>query len=266
MNIEQLKDKLMSLYPDIPDFLLIFSGKTSKKVHGLYNPENKEIIIHNKNFTDDNHLIYASVHELAHHINHTVFGPIITSRSHTVKYQQIFHKLLTKAEESGIYVNPYKQNKEFELLAKRIKKNFLQQNGQLMKELGGLLKEANALCAKYELSFDDFVDRELNIHRSSAKTIMRIHEMDINPEIGFENMKLVSTIKDEEAREEAEEAFLKGESPDTVKGIVQEAAKEKENDTPLTKLQKEREKIEKTIKNLNNKLEMIDKMLTEIQD
>ncbi|HBD92900.1 MAG: hypothetical protein A2015_13585 [Spirochaetes bacterium GWF1_31_7] len=264
MNIEQVKEKLVSLYPQAPDFLLVFTGKMSKKVHGLYKPEEKEILIHNKNFTDDNQLIYAAIHEFAHHINHTMFGPIITARSHTSKYQQIFHKLLKKAEEANIYTNPYKKDKEFEILIKRIKKNFLQENGQLMKELGGLLKEAHLLCIKHDLSFEDFVDRELNIHRNTAKTIIRVHEMDITPEIGYENMKLVSSIKDEEARKEAEEAFMEGESPDTVKGIISDSAKEKETDDPITKLQKEKEKIEKTIKNLNEKLDVIEKMIHDI--
>ena len=53
MNVDQLKEKLLMLEPNAGDFLLVFSGKTSKKVHGLYKPETKEIIIHNKNFNED---------------------------------------------------------------------------------------------------------------------------------------------------------------------------------------------------------------------
>lgn len=262
MNIEQVKEKLMQLYPESPDFLLVFTGKTSKKVHGLYRPEEKEILIHNKNFSDDNMLIYTAIHEFAHHIHHTLFGPILTPRSHNTKYWQIFHSLLKKAESMNIYSNPYKKDKEFDLLTKRIKKNFVQENGQLMKELGSLLKEAALLCMKYNLSFEDYVDRELNIHRNTAKTIMKVSEMDVNPEIGYENMKIVSTIKDAEERAEVEKAFLGGESPDTVKGMIAESREEKQDD-PVIKLEKEKDKIEKTIKNLNNKLEMIDKMISE---
>ena len=48
MNQDQLKTKLDE-YTENKDFTVIFSGKTSKKVDGLYHPEKQEIIIHNKN-------------------------------------------------------------------------------------------------------------------------------------------------------------------------------------------------------------------------
>ncbi len=263
MDIEFLKSKLMTLDDDIEDFLLIFTGKESKKVNGLYKPENKEILIHNRNFKDPNGIIYTAIHELAHHIHHTKNGPLTTTRSHSSAYWEILHKLLKEAERTNFYINPYKNDKEFDRLTKKIKKNFLYSNGELMKELGAHLKEAYDLCLTNNLSFDDYVDRELNIHRNTARMLMKIFELDISPELGYENMKLVSQIKDETLRDEAETAFVNGESPDTVKGIITREKEKEEKKDPIERLIKEKSKIEKTISNLQSKLQNIEKMLSE---
>ena len=65
MNQDQVKEKLLQIDGEVADFSVVFSGKTSKKVDGLYHPEKQEIVIHNKNFEDDNALIYTAVHEFA---------------------------------------------------------------------------------------------------------------------------------------------------------------------------------------------------------
>ena len=67
MNQDQLADKLRTL-ADVPPFTLVFSGKKSKKVDGLYKPAEREILIHNKNMSGDSDLIYTAIHEFAHHI------------------------------------------------------------------------------------------------------------------------------------------------------------------------------------------------------
>ena len=71
MNQSQIKDLLLRLEEDVEEFSVIFSGKKSLKVDGLYKPESREIIIHNKNTEDQNAIFYTSVHEFAHHIHVT---------------------------------------------------------------------------------------------------------------------------------------------------------------------------------------------------
>ena len=71
MNQQQVVERLLELDNDVEDFIVTFTGKKSKKVDGLYKPGNKEIILHNKNFSDDNSLIYTAIHEFAHHIQFT---------------------------------------------------------------------------------------------------------------------------------------------------------------------------------------------------
>jgi hypothetical protein len=65
MNQDQVKAKLLAIEDAPLEFSLIYSGKKSNKVNGLYKPESREIIIHNRNFSDDNLLLYTAIHEYA---------------------------------------------------------------------------------------------------------------------------------------------------------------------------------------------------------
>ncbi len=53
MNQDQVKRALLSVRNAPEDFSVILSGKESRKVNGLYKPETREIILHNKNFAND---------------------------------------------------------------------------------------------------------------------------------------------------------------------------------------------------------------------
>ena len=99
---------------------------------------------------------------------------------------------------------------------------------------------------------------------------MRISELDLPAEVGFENMKMISSIKGSSAREEAVQALMEEESsPDSVRVQMKDSAmKEEERETlqdPKKKLQREKEKIEKTIKTLNEKLEKVEKMIEDLE-
>jgi hypothetical protein len=262
MNQDQVKEILLRLEPDAEEFSLIFSGKQSRKVNGLYRPENREIIIHNRNFSDDNDLIYTALHEFAHHIHFTRSPVPISNRSHTNEFWDLFHKLLARAEEASIYNNVFEESEDFKALTRRIKDEFLAQNGHLMKEFGKLLIEAEGLCKKNHARFEDYVDRVLGVHRNSAKVLMRMHTLNINPAIGFENMKTVASLKTEDLRRRAEEAFIQGKSPDMVRAQFAKPPKEKE---PVERLRQEKMRIEKTITSLQHRLEEIENRLERME-
>jgi hypothetical protein len=262
MNQDQVKDKLLQLDSRAADFAVIFSGKASIKVDGLYYPDRKEIIIHNKNFTDESQLIYTAIHEFAHHLHHTRSALPVSSRAHTNKFWDIFHKLLFLAEEKKIYLNIFKKDKRFMELTKKIRSNYLLENAGLMKELGSLLGQAEALCREHNASFDDYVDRELLLHRTTARMLMKIHSMDISPTIGYENMKTVACIRDDSARAQAEEAFANGMTPDMVKA---EYASRNKSDETLTVLLEERDRVERSIDNLSKKLAKIERKINELK-
>jgi len=256
MNQEQVKEKLLKINPEASGFTVTFSGKMSKKVDGLYYPDRKEIIIHNKNFADDNQLMYTAIHEFAHHVHSMKSSAPFSSRYHTIAYYDIFHKLLYRAEELEIYRNIFESIEEFRTLTEKIKRDYLAKDGKLMKDFGSLLMQARELCRKYNASFEDYVDRTLSLHRNEAKTIMKTFAMDINPEIGYENMKTVSKIRDEDLRKGVEEAFFENKSFDMIRAEIRP---EKEFESRLAFLEEEKRKIEDALNRLAERLVKIER-------
>ena len=133
-----------------------------------------------------------------------------------------------------------------------------------MKELGELLIQAQKLCEKHHTSFTDYLDRVLRIPRTSANTIIKTKLLDIDPRLGYENMKTLTRIADPQTRKEAETALLEEMSPDMVKRTYLPAGKIKPAD-PLEQLIAEKNRLEKQIKRLQHKLEEISTKLSEYQ-
>jgi hypothetical protein len=262
MNQDQVKEKLLSIKKDVEDFKVIFTGKTSKKVDGLYRQETREIIIHNKNFADDNELMYTAIHEYAHHIQFTTTAVPISARCHTTHFWSTFHKLLDTAEQKGVYRNVFLENREFQALTRKIRTDFLAKNGHLMKDFGKLLVEAKELCDRYNTDFYDYLERVLSFPRSSAQNIIKTFTYDLNPEIGFENMKTVASIRDNGIRQKIEKEFLSGKSPDTIK---MELKKTKEPPDPLSALVKEKLTIEGRIEGLKARLNEVEKRIKDMK-
>ena len=262
MNQDQVKEMLLQIEEDVEEFFLIFSGKRSKKANGVYHPETREIIIHNRNFENDNALIYTAIHEYAHHIHFTTSAVPVGPRSHTQEFRSILHRLLIRGEEVGVYENPFISDPEFISLTDRIRNTFLTPNGKLMKELGEALIEAEILCRKRGTRFEDYVERALSMDHRTAMTLMKIHSYDVNPEIGYHNMTTVAGIRNEEKRFAAEEAFEHGLSPDMVKTSLKTKPPE-ERESPLEKLEKERRRIQRTIRSLESKLQEVETRIRE---
>ena len=262
MSNDQIKKVLLSLRKSAHDFTVILSGKKSRKVHGLYKPDTREIIIHNRNFTNDNELMYTAIHEYAHHLQFTTSPTPISARSHTTAFWNLLHTLLFEAEEKGIYTNPFEGIEEFRTLTRQIRGRFLEGSGTLMKELGGLLVQAHELCLKHGTSYPDYLDRVLALPRTSANVIVKAHTLDLDPRVGFENMRSLAAIRDDGARGRAQEELRAGHTPDMVKA--------KYGPTPPPRsardaLQAERERIEKNIERMKKRLKEIEKRITELE-
>lgn len=263
MNQEQVKDKLQQIESVKEDFAVTFSGKQSSKVNGLYYPDRKEIILHNKNFTDDNQLMYTAIHEYAHHVQFTKATAPVSTRAHTTQFWNIFHTLLFKAEEMEIYSNVFETQAEFRELTARIKNDYMVKNGYLMKEFGALLMEARELCRKYNASFEDYVDRILGVHRNEAKIMIKTHALNINPEMGYENMKMVARISDESLRKEVEQAYFE---ENTSLDMLRAGLKpEKEFETRLRFLESEKERIEQSLERLTARLVKVERDIDTIK-
>ena len=257
MNEDFVKSKLLEIEEPAEDFTVVFSGKMSKKIDGLYYPDRREILIHNANFRDDNQMIYTAIHEYAHHIQFCSAGAPVSTRAHTVDFWNIFHKLLFAAEEKGIYLNVFDTIPEFVELTERLRRDYLTRNGELMKEFGRLLLDARELCHKHHTSFEDYVDRVLRLHRNEAKTIMKTFTFDIKPEIGYENMKTVAKIKDEGTRAGVESAFIENfYSPDMVKA---ELNPKEEFSSRLSFLESEKARLENSLEKLTARLARVER-------
>jgi hypothetical protein len=131
----------------------------------------------------------------------------------------------------------------------------------MMKELGRLLLEAHALCEKHGTSFSDYLDRVLALPRTSAHVIMKAHTLDLDPRVGFENMRALASIRDDGLRQKAQVELQSGHSPDMVKARY---APKKEPPDPREALQAERQRLENNIERLKKRLKEIEKRIVEL--
>jgi hypothetical protein len=260
MNQDNIKESLLGIADTAMDFSVVFSGKKSRKVNGLYKPDTREIVIHNRNFSQDekgdNLLVYTAIHEYAHHQHSCRRGGKLPVRAHTTEFWAIFHELLSLAEEKGIYKNTMRDSPELLAITETIRR-FMTDNGNMVKELGAALLKAGDCCTAVGLRFEDYIDRILCLPRGSAKLAMKAHQYNLKPELGPDNMRFLAGISDDDARASAEEALVSGKSPDFVKVASRMAAQPPEAD-PREKLEKERLRLQRTIDSLSKRLAEID--------
>lgn len=263
MNQDGLKSLLLELENDVVEFSVIFSGKESRRVNGLYKPEKREIIIHNRNFTDENTLIYTGIHEFAHHLHFSRYPEEVKRRVHTSRFWDIFHTLLAKAEEKGLYNNIFLTDPDFKTLATRIRRDYLARNGALMKEFGQLLLEAMELCRQKNAVFEDFAERVLGLGRGEARGLIKLHTLDINSRLGFEKMKVVASIADPALRGRAEESFVRGLTPPQVRRQLAEARPAASPSQGT--LQARKRYLERSIAAMKKKLADMERQLSELE-
>jgi len=258
VNQDQVKEKLLAIQDAPMEFTVVLSGKKSKKVNGLYKPDSREIIIHNRNFTEDNLLLYTAIHEYAHHLHACARGGHLSPRAHTAEFWAILHGLLEKAEKKAIYKDVFSGSGELEALTATIRKKYLTENGNMVKELGQLLLKAHELCSAIGGRYEDYIDRVLRIPRQAANLAVRMFQYNLNPETGADNMRFLAGIPNEEKRIAAETSLLAGKSPDTVKTALRQKPEEED---PRHRLEKEKSRLQRTIAQLTKRLEEVEREL-----
>ncbi len=267
MNQDRVKEILLDIKNTELEFTLLFTGKESKRVNGLYKPDTQEILLHNKNFKTDNQLVYTAIHEYAHHImNEKKLAQSaglehLKGRAHTIDFWAIFHELLDVAEEKGYYVMGLDESPELAEITEDIRKNYLEKNGLLMQEFGKLLSKAHQLCLDANIRYEDYIDRCLRIPRQAAKNISKVGAVPVDPSLGFENMKMIASMASADKRAVAQEQLLAGKSPDAVRFSMKKPLPEFD---PKESLEKEKIRLEKTITHLTSKLEMVEEKLANL--
>jgi hypothetical protein len=259
MNQDAIKTMLLDIEASSLDFTVTLTGKASKKVNGLYKPDTFEILLHNKNFTTDNQLVYTAVHEYTHHLVHEAEPDKAKgTRVHNSAFWARFLALLDKAAEKGYYTLDADASPELAALTKDIRENYLAKNGELMREFGRRLVKAQELCVAASVRFEDYVDRVLCLNRSAARSLTKIASLEIDPAIGYENMRVVASLPKEEQRKAAEAQFLQGKSPDTVRQSVRPQTAPSD---PRKALEEQKKRLERTIQRLTGQLEQVEKRL-----
>lgn len=260
MNQDQVKEILLQIEESGLEFSVTFTGKASKKVNGLYKSDTHEILLHNKNFSVDNELLYTAIHEYTHHRLCELDGTR-SGRVHTQRFWSYFHRLLQKAEEKGLYKIAMEESPELLELTDTIRTTIMTEDGKLMKELGRLLSKARVLCKQAGVRYEDYIDRVLCLPRASAATIEKIHAFDVKPELGYEAMKVVANIANPDKRAAAEDLFLQKHSP----AFVRDSVKNKPQDEdPRRKLENEKRRIERTIVSLQARLSELEDTLAKL--
>lgn len=260
MNQDQVKEILLQIEESRLEFSVTFTGKASKKVNGLYKSDTHEILLHNKNFSVDNELLYTAIHEYTHHRLCELDGTR-SGRVHTQRFWSYFHRLLQKAEEKGLYKIAMEESPELLELTDTIRTAIMAEDGKLMKELGRLLSKARVLCKQAGVRYEDYIDRVLCLPRASAATIEKIHAFDVKPELGYEAMKVVANIANPDKRAAAEDLFLQKHSP----AFVRDSVKNKPQDEdPRRKLENEKRRIERTIISLQARLSELEDTLAKL--
>ena len=262
MNQDIVKEKLLAITDAPLEFSLVFSGKKSAKVNGLYKPDTREIIIHNRNFeqgaSGNNLLLYTAIHEYAHHLHACQRGGKLSPRAHSTEFWAIFHDLLEKAEAKKLYKDVFAGSPELTELTETIRKKFLAENGSLVKEMGKHLLKAHELCTGIGVRFEDYVDRVLRIPRTSANMAIKMFQYNLKPDTGADNMRFLAGIRNDDDRAAAETALIKGKSPDTVKMAIRNKTEE---ESPALRLEKEKLRLERTIETLSKRLDEVKKEL-----
>lgn len=241
MNQDQLKDKILP-YSEHKDFTLIFSGKKSSRVDGLYCPETKEIIIHNKNFSGEADAIYTALHELSHHEDFTKNRNEAKRRAHGAGFWAIFDRIVQDAVENG----------DFEPISEEVTHEAVEANKaytEALRKLGKELIKCIESCNASGYPFEDVVRRILKMKKSEAEAAIKICALDISGDIGGDLAKKITKIINPQERLQAEQ-----------KQKIPSKLKTKELDE-YAFLAKEKERLEKVIDKSHNRLEEINLLL-----
>lgn len=258
MNQDQVRAALLELHKPTIDFIVIFSGKSNGRVNAIYKPASHEIVIHNQNFNSPNALFYTAMHEYAHHIMVTEKGAS-GSRSHTNAFWATLHDLAGIAEAKGLYQRAAKAEPMAEVNASLV--DLIRQSGEILKQIGRALIQAQKICDANGVRFEDYIQRDLKQTLPWAMACMKAATYDLPPELGAENLKTVSTIKDPVSRAAAADALAGELSPQQVK--TAKAAKSEPGD-PAARIRVELDRITRTISHLVQRQEELSRALEEV--
>ena len=257
MTNEEIKNKLTKLYDCKEDFTVTMSGKTSNRVNGLYKPATHEIILHNKNFKNDNQLMYTAVHEFTHHVLITEKG-VKTTKAHSGAFWATFYDFLDKAIKEGFYTrNRNSKTQELITQAKDIQKALV----ELQKQFGAVLNKLHEVCKEEGERVEDVIESDLQMSRNKAKELQRMAVSD--SEFSDEMTKTISSAKDVMLAKKAAED---GKTVEQVKAIAKKTKPVDDDLESPEQLRREKKRLESTIERLNDRLVQVEETLASMNE
>jgi hypothetical protein len=247
MNQDEVKQVLLSLHECAEDFSVVFSGKKSRVVNGLYKYDSRTIIIHNWNFTVDDTLMYTAIHELTHHIMATEYGRR-GRRSHTQLFWATFHDLLDKARAELKYT--VSLDEETRAVLDEVRE-ISAQIAALQRKLGDLIGKVVDGCEKQGLRAQDFLEREAHLSMQTVRRSVIAANMELPEDIGMDVQAAIASERDPDKRLFMVDAAKAGKSAAQVKRA---GAPPPEQPDEAEVLEKEWTRIERTIKSLTRRL------------
>jgi len=261
MNQDQVKEKLGQIHKSPVEYTLVFSGKKSKRVNGLYKPFHKEIIIHNKNFVDENgvqnedKLMFTAIHELAHHVMMAEKGNR-SPRAHSQEFWATFHNLLDIAEKKSVY-SPIIDAGTKGLIDEA--REISMQIAELQRRLGRVILDIHKSCDENGLRVEDMIERRAQISMTSAKTAVAASHMG-DQGVGIDIQTAAVKQRDGDKRASIIAAGRDGKSAVQAKKATA-PAKPVDAEGETVALVREKRRIEKTVETLTRRLEEIEQRL-----
>jgi Zn-dependent peptidase ImmA (M78 family) len=260
MNQDEVKKTLLQVHDCAVEFTLVFSGKKSKRVNGLYNWDTREIIIHNRNFSNDSLLMFTAIHEMAHHILFTEMGGGKINRGHSQTFWATFYGLVDKAEAMGVY-QPIIDNDTQKLIEEA--RDISNQIASLQRKLGKVLDGIVNVCQKKGLRAEDMIERKAQISKKTMEASIAASRLDLPENVSVDIQQEAVRQKNVEKRAAIVAAGTEGKSVAQAKQAaapVKSAAPPAQEDETVS-LIKEKRRPETTIEKLTHRLEELEERL-----
>lgn len=278
MDNASVHKALSQLEEAAEDFELIQSGKGSEKLNGLYKPQEKAIILHNRNdaMQDSAVFLRCAIHQYAHHL--CIYGSAAApvscpepqegiAKRHGSRFNACYHRLLARAREQELLKeqSPWQRDPGMEQLSGELKGDLLPRYGRIVLELGDLYLRVWRRCEEKGFPFGLWLEEESGMDAPEARRMMKLKEEGIRPEPGYEAMKRLVKLPQEERRV-AEEAVVSGEkSAKAVEAVYQAPAPLKRNsEDEAQRLLHEKELLEKRMMKIQNRIERLHQRLAEM--
>jgi hypothetical protein len=220
VNQDTVKKNLLKLHDCAEEFTVIFSGKKSKKVNGLYKPDKKEIIIHNRNFENneagDNLLFYTAMHELAHHIQFSE-NKQKSVRAHTQLFYAILDDLVDIAEKKGLYKILIDDDAQ-KLI--EVARDISCKIAEAQRELGNVLDRLHHVCVKKGIRFEDVIERKIQISLQTMEKAKKAASLEIPKDVGVDIQEAAIKERDEGKRQAIINAGQEGKSISQAKRVT----------------------------------------------